>query len=268
MRSIHNLRDIARCGRTYDGGDKGGKLENGTYVFDRGDHLALRHHRTDIARFYEDRIVFGAGGFPTRTTDERLWRYTPFRVGPLHRTKYRDYLTHGDCRIFLRGAPWFGLDHENGIACDYDGNWMPNGEDSYVSVELPRRGVRKAARRSTRAFRELLRPHLTMRWDVRIPDIPQRVRDNGNMELGHPHRIYEWFLMYHASDGHALDPADIDFVVDSAIWNARMARYSIKEALNEFIQPSMIVKRNTEVRSVHHEQVDKLLQVTGPEWTD
>lgn len=268
MRSIHNLRDIARCGRSYDGGDKGGKLENETYVFQRSDHLAIRHHRTDIVKFYDDRIVFGAGGFPTRTTNERIRTYTPFSVGPLHRTKYRDYLVHGDHRIFLRGAPWFGLDHEDGVTCDYDGNWMPNGDDSYISVKLPRRGVRKEARRSTKAFRELLRPHLTMRWDVRLSDMPQRVRDNGNLEIGHPHRIYEWLLMYHASDGHALDPADIDFVVDSMIWNAKMSRFTINEALTSFLQPGWIVDRNTEIRSVHHSKVDELLHVTGPEWTD
>jgi len=75
------------------------KIRYKTWLHDRGDHIALRHHKTDIIRFYEDgRIGISNGGYFSPTTKQRLSDRTPDWIGVsqkdytwrLHIGSYRD----------------------------------------------------------------------------------------------------------------------------------------------------------------------------------
>ncbi len=52
--------------------DRGKPIANNTRVFDRGDHMAIQFHRTDIVRFYPDGRMAICTGWTTMTTLERI----------------------------------------------------------------------------------------------------------------------------------------------------------------------------------------------------
>lgn len=55
----------------------GKPIANNTRLFDRGDHIAIRLHNTDIIKLYPNGVVvLRHGGWQTITTKDRLNRYT------------------------------------------------------------------------------------------------------------------------------------------------------------------------------------------------
>lgn len=58
--------------------DAGKPISNNTRIFDRGNHLAIRLHNTDILRIYQDgKYVIDVDGWQTVTTKQRLNEYLP-----------------------------------------------------------------------------------------------------------------------------------------------------------------------------------------------
>ena len=57
------------------------KIANNTYLKRRGENIAILLHKTDIATFKKSgEIVLNTGGWLTRTTKERLNRFTPVNI--------------------------------------------------------------------------------------------------------------------------------------------------------------------------------------------
>lgn len=70
--------ELAKSGRTLIGGQKARKIGNNTFAVDRGDHVAIRLHSTDIMRFYPDgSVALDSGGWRTVTTKARFNEYLP-----------------------------------------------------------------------------------------------------------------------------------------------------------------------------------------------
>lgn len=63
------------------GSRKRRKLGHNTYLEDRGNHLAVRYHDTDVVRYYpDDTVTYHTGGWRTYTTKDRLNRFGPIGV--------------------------------------------------------------------------------------------------------------------------------------------------------------------------------------------
>jgi hypothetical protein len=61
--------------------EKGYKLENNTYLVNRGDYFAVRLHSTDVVRIYHDgTYVINSGGWRTVTKKDRINKYAPVYV--------------------------------------------------------------------------------------------------------------------------------------------------------------------------------------------
>ena len=56
------------------------KLRYATFLHNREDHFAIRHHATDIVRIYPRKVVFDCNGWKSKTTKERLNDYGPGTV--------------------------------------------------------------------------------------------------------------------------------------------------------------------------------------------
>jgi hypothetical protein len=234
-------------------------VANRTYLVDRGEYIALKHHRTDIVEFYPEHAVFTAGSWDTVTTKERICALTPFRAGSLHPSnKYRTYLTYGrNARLFLSGVPAFGLDYASGVHASYSGRWLPQSpEDHTTHVTLPTKGARKHCRQVVNSLRKQLRPHLTMLQGKQV----ERRYDRNKYTVAKYLREYEFM--------GDLCEDEIDCLVDTLLHLMQWNRLSVNEMLTKYITPDIILPEHTEERIVHHDDVPKLLDIRGPEWTD
>jgi hypothetical protein len=70
------------------------KVANNTDVIDRGDHVAIRLHNTDVVEVYPDgTYVLDSGGWHTVTTKQRINEYSPANV---YQKDWNWYLWPGD----------------------------------------------------------------------------------------------------------------------------------------------------------------------------
>lgn len=52
-----------------------------TRLYDRGNHIAVRYHATDVVRIYPDGVyILNSGGYRTRTTKNRINEFSPARI--------------------------------------------------------------------------------------------------------------------------------------------------------------------------------------------
>jgi hypothetical protein len=80
------------------------RIENNTYVLNRGDHLALRLHATDIIVAYPDgRTVIDTNGYHTNTTRDRL-RYL-----------------QGGWHVFQQAGTWYWYNSATRTAAEHGG---------------------------------------------------------------------------------------------------------------------------------------------------
>ena len=57
------------------------KLDHNTYAVNRGDHVAIRLHATDVVKLYPNGdVVLNSGGWDTVTTKDRISRFSPYTI--------------------------------------------------------------------------------------------------------------------------------------------------------------------------------------------
>jgi len=78
-KSYEELKQFIAKGRGYKIGSR--TIKNNTEVIDRGDHIAVRLHRTDVVKVYPDGTYqLYAGGWHTVTTKQRINEFSPANV--------------------------------------------------------------------------------------------------------------------------------------------------------------------------------------------
>lgn len=78
---MFNFEDALELVLTGRKGSGQKKIDRNTYLIDRGDHIAVRLHQTDIVKLYANgEVVLNTGGWETVTTKDRMNRYSPFYV--------------------------------------------------------------------------------------------------------------------------------------------------------------------------------------------
>lgn len=250
-RSYQDALRATEGGRSYDGGDRGRKVANHTYVYNRRDHVALRFHRTDIARFYPD-LVELSSDIDTKTTLERVDEFTPLRVASIYDATTRKYRTSHRV-IVAEGAP-IPLDYRAGIRVTYDGKWIPclNSLDK-IQLVLPQAGMRSHVNRRIKDLRDLVKPHVALLWDAPRERKP-------NPPVGSIRGIIEDFL-----EGIELDNDDIDHVVDYVLCRNRIYK-NPSEALRQIIRPQDFLFRYEKFGEAPIDQAKEILATRGPEW--
>lgn len=69
-------------------------IANNTLCYDRGDHIAIRLHCTDVVKVYPDgTYVLNSGGWQTVTTKQRINTFSPANV---YQKDWTWYLWPGD----------------------------------------------------------------------------------------------------------------------------------------------------------------------------
>ena len=252
FKNFSEARQETVGGRSYDKGDRGRKLRFETYMFDRGDHVALRHYSTDIALFYPDFVELGTC-VDSKTTVERLRYYTPLNVHTVCDATVRQYRC--SYRVILAdGAPMM-LDYKPGVRVTYDGKWIPRNDcRDKIDLSLPPAGTRKRINARVKQLRTLLKPHVNMLWDTRP--------ENGVVHVSDARHITEDFIR-----GNELDADDTDRLVDFVVQRQFVAN-TPTGALQQLISGQEFLRYTHKVGSVPADEAKALLLTRGPEWPE